>query len=88
MRVICSRDVRGRRAAPAALLGAPALSLAGGAVAPAASTSCNTLPPREARTWNGYNVVYHGRGGNDVVEGHAGNGPRACVSRRGCRRGG
>ena len=34
-------------------------------VAHAASTSCNTLPPREARTWNGYDVVY----GSGAIEG-------------------
>jgi Ca2+-binding RTX toxin-like protein len=31
----------------------------------ATSTTCSTLPPREARTWNGFNVVY----GSGAIEG-------------------
>ena len=67
--MVCSREVRGRHTALAALLGAlcAALMLAGigAGVAHASATSCNTLPPREARTWNGYNVVY----GSGAIEG-------------------
>ncbi|HEU4702047.1 MAG TPA: hypothetical protein VFS37_06145 [Conexibacter sp.] len=63
-----SRDVRGHRTPVAALLGvlvaALILSVAA-AAAHASATSCNTLPPREASTWNGYHVVY----GSGAIEG-------------------
>jgi len=48
-----------------AALFASLMLLAGATAAHAASTSCSTLPPREARTWNGYNVVY----GAGAIEG-------------------
>jgi Ca2+-binding RTX toxin-like protein len=68
--VICSRELR------VLALVVVALGLCSGA-AHAASTSCNALPPREARTWNGYNVVYgsgaiEGTPGDDFIVGSSG----------------
>ncbi len=63
--MICSRQVRGCRTA-VALLGLLVLALAAGAgVARASASSCETLPPREATTWNGYHVIY----GSGTIEG-------------------
>jgi len=82
--VICLREVRVRRGA-LVLFGALALVVAAAmgsgltaGVAHAASTSCNTLPPREARTWNGFNVVYgsgsiEGTPSDDFVVGSSGS---------------
>ena len=66
------------RALAAALAIAAALALAGAGVARAEANSCNTLPPREARTWNGYNVIYgsgtiEGTPGDDFIVGSSGN---------------
>jgi Ca2+-binding RTX toxin-like protein len=81
--VICPRELRVRHRT-LALLSALAVTTAAAmgigpavGVAPAAATSCNALPPREARTWNGFNVV-HGSGSiegtpaDDFIVGSAG----------------
>lgn len=67
MGVCCSREVR--RRAPSAQLGLLVvllvLAVGPAGVAHAAAGSCGTLPPGEARTWDGYNVVY----GSGSIEG-------------------
>ncbi len=68
--MLCSRTIR------ALALTVVAIAFASGA-AQAASTSCNTLPPREARTWNGYTVIYgsgsiEGTPGDDFIVGGSG----------------
>ncbi|HXE45996.1 MAG TPA: hypothetical protein VN635_12470 [Conexibacter sp.] len=80
--MICSRQARRGRGTVGLLLGVLVLAVAalgpGAGVAHAEANTCNTLPPREATTWNGYHVIYgagniEGTPADDFIVGGAGN---------------